>query len=135
LIMAAATRCRFCGEDLDDECLDEEEIGDDIESADEAPFEARQLLVPTNVSAWALGSCYMGFVGFCLPFAGLLFAIPGLICGIVALSHWRRARSYGAATSNARAVIGIVLSSLAIIGWGTLTAIIIFLLLHDPPRR
>ncbi|MFL5338737.1 MAG: hypothetical protein ACJ8F7_01105, partial [Gemmataceae bacterium] len=50
----------------------------------EQPLEATDLFVPTNVSPWAIASCYLGLIGFCLPLIGLLFAIPAFVCGIVA---------------------------------------------------
>jgi hypothetical protein len=114
-ISVRAERCRFCGEYLYEE--DEEEPprprrGQSLQPTD--------LLIPTNVSAWAIGSCYMGLVGFCLPLVGLLFAIPGFIFGILALRQKRRRGSYGAVTGNIRAIIGLVLSSLAILLWGGL---------------
>ncbi len=77
--------------------------------------EATDFLVPTDVSGWAIASCYMGLIGFCLPVFGLLFAIPAVIFGYVALKKQKRAQSYGEVTSNARAVIGIVLGSLGIL--------------------
>ena len=74
------------------------------------------LLVPTNVSPWAIASCYLGLIGFCLPVVGLVFAIPALICGIVAIRRRSKSQTYGGVTSNIRAVIGVVLSSLALVG-------------------
>ena len=82
----------------------------------EETVEATDFLVPTNVSAWAVASCYLGLIGFCLPFIGLIFAIPAFICGIVALCKRSKAQNYGAVTSNIRAWIGLVLSSLSILG-------------------
>ena len=107
-VSVRAPECPYCGEDLED-----------------APpprpgVEATDFLVPTNVSGWALVSCYAGLVGFCLPLAGLLFAVPAVVCGIVALRKGSRGRSYGAVTSNARAIIGLVLGSLGTVGWGGL---------------
>src|SRR5579883_320273 len=80
-------------------------------------------IVPTDVSAWSIISCYAGLIGFCLPFVGILFAIPGLICGIVALRRRKKAASYGAVTSDVRAVIGVVLSSLSLLGNGAFLAL------------
>jgi len=81
-------------------------------------IEVTDFLVPTNVSAWAIASCYMGFIGFCLPFIGLIFAVPAFISGIIALRKWRKRSSYGSVTSNIRAIIGLILSGLAILIWG-----------------
>jgi predicted branched-subunit amino acid permease len=77
-----------------------------------------QFIVPTNVSAWSLVACYAGFIGMCLPLAGLAFAIPAFICGIIALRKRKKATSYGAITSDIRAVLGLVFSSIALLLWG-----------------
>jgi len=102
---------------------DEEDDEDDYEDDDrprrkykkEEAVEATDFLVPTNVSGWALASCYMGLLGVCIPIAGLLLTIPAFIFGIIALRRQRRASTYGAVTGNARAVIGIVLSILGFV--------------------
>jgi hypothetical protein len=86
----------------------------------EETTEATDFLIPTNVSGWAIASCYLGLIGFCIPFVGLLFAVPALIFGIIALRKPKRASTYGGVTSNVRAIIGVVLSSLSILGWGGL---------------
>jgi hypothetical protein len=95
------------------------------------PLGAVDFLIPTRVSGWSMLACYLGLVGFCLPFIGLLFAVPAVICGIVALRRRRKVVSYGAVTSNIRAIIGLVLGSLSILlwaGWG-------LMLLVDMYRR
>jgi hypothetical protein len=118
LIPIAAARCRYCRRELDDE-------DDDLEPVRRRPrrntVEATDFLVPTNVSGWALASCYLGLIGFCVPILGLVFAIPAIIFGIIALRKQKeRALTYGEVTSNIRAVIGLILGSLGIIGWGAL---------------
>src|SRR5207302_5138360 len=76
-------------------------------------FEPIELLVPTtDVSAWSICSCYLGLGGMCLPGIGLIFAIPALICGIIALRKRKKADSYGRVTSDIRAILGIVFSSI-----------------------
>jgi hypothetical protein len=77
-----------------------------------------QFLVPTNVSGWSIVACYAGFIGMCLPLFGLVFAIPAFICGIVALCKRKRTVSYGSVTSDIRAILGLVFSSVAILLWG-----------------
>jgi hypothetical protein len=76
-----------------------------------------QLLIPTGVSGWAIASCYLGLLGFCIPFIGIAFALPAIICGIIAVSKPAKGGDYGAVTSNVRAVIGLVLGGLGLIGW------------------
>ena len=80
---------------------------------------AVDFLVPTKVSGAALLSCYMGLVGFLLPLFGLLFAVPAVILGIVAILRRNKSVSYGSVTSIIRAVIGIVLGTLGILIWGS----------------
>jgi hypothetical protein len=88
------------------------------------PLGAVDFLIPTRVSGRSLISCYMALLGFCLPFVGLLFAVPELvrgqnpaqgllvslpfvgllfavpaiICGFVAIRRRRKVASYGAVT-------------------------------------
>ncbi len=71
--------------------------------------------MPTNVSPWAVASCYLGLIGFCLPVVGLIFSIPALVFGIIAMRKRSKAQTYGAVTGNIRAIIGLVLSSLSIL--------------------
>jgi ligand-binding sensor protein len=103
-VSVRAPECPYCGEQLEDAPPAQAEV------------EATDFLIPTNVSGWAIVSCYAGLIGFCLPIVGLLFAVPAVICGIVALRKPTRGRSYGAVTSNARAIIGLVLGSLGVLG-------------------
>src|SRR5262245_11006906 len=119
-----ADRCEACGAPLDEEEQDlprarprRRSTGDEVAGA----------IVPLNVSPWALLSCYLGLVGFCLPFIGLVFAVPALIFGIIALRKPEKGGSYGAVTSNIRAIIGVVLSSLAIVGYGALLIWLVFI--------
>ena len=123
-VPVTARRCRFCGEPLDE--ADEDRRRPARRARTGQTIEPTDFIVPTNVSGWSIVACYAGLVGFCVPFAGLLFAIPAFICGIIALRKRKRGSSYGAVTSDIRAVIGLILSSLAILGWGGL---LIFLLL------
>jgi hypothetical protein len=83
---------------------------------------ATDFLVPRNVSAASLFACYLGLIGFCLPFIGLVFAIPAVILGVVGLKRQKKASSYGSVTSDIRAVIGIILGGLGILVWGGLGA-------------
>ena len=97
----------------------------------EETIEATDFLVPTNVSAWALASfylaltksmppvlvCGLGFINAYAPLSGLLFSIPAVICGILALRGPRRGASYGSITGKARAIMGLVLGSLGVLIW------------------
>lgn len=77
--------------------------------------DAGQFLVPTDVSAWSIIACYAGAIGCIVP----CFALPGLICAIVALLQrkTKKKSSYGSVTSDIRAVIGLVCSGVTILGW------------------
>jgi len=109
-----------------------------IERLDEAPnFDVRrvrrqpqnedpvQFLVPTNVSAWSIIACYAGFVGMCMPFLGFFFAVPGFICAIVALCRRRKTVSYGSVTSDIRAILGLVFSTIGLLLWGGLLLLLL----------
>lgn len=105
-------------DDEDDDWDDEDDDDRPRRSVRRDQDDPTTLIVPTNVSGWAIASCYMGLIGFCIPLFGLVFAVPALICGIIALRKPARGGTYGAVTSNIRAVIGVVLSSLAILLYG-----------------
>src|SRR5947209_4372703 len=104
-VPAGAPQCRSCGRPLDwggpageRQWIDE---GDDERRGGRPrqDVEATDFLVPVNVSPWALASCYLGLIGFCLPIIGLVFAIPALIFGIIALQKKPARRvSYGSVT-------------------------------------
>lgn len=114
-IKVAAVKCRFCQEFLDQRPAED----------DDEPVDAVDFIIPAHVSGWAMASCYLGLIGFCLPFIGILFAIPGLVCGILAWQRRSASSSYRSKTSNLRTIVGIVLSSLSIIGYGTILVIMI----------
>lgn len=81
---------------------------------EEPEFEATDILIPTGVSGYSIAACYLGLVS-CLPVVGLFFGIIALICGIIALRQRKKKRasgSYGAVTSDMRAIIGIVLGGI-----------------------
>ena len=50
-----------------------------------------------------------------MPIVGPVFAIPGLICGIVVMKQRSRNGSYSAVSSNVHAIIGLVVISLGIL--------------------
>jgi hypothetical protein len=108
-----AARCRACGRDLIE---DDEDDRPRRRRPPQDQVEAADFLVPLHVSPWALAACYLGLIGFCLPFIGIPFALIGLICGIVALyRQGRQTHTYGRMTGNVRAIIGIVLGALGIL--------------------
>jgi hypothetical protein len=79
--------------------------------------EATDFLIPTNVSAWSMAACYFGLFSCFIPFIGLVMALVAFPCGIVALRRRKKkAASYGSVTGDIRAVIGLICSSLTLIG-------------------
>ncbi|HMC65114.1 MAG TPA: zinc ribbon domain-containing protein [Gemmataceae bacterium] len=122
-VSSRASVCPFCNANLYDD-------GDDAPETRRRPMKrsgdinAVEFIVPTNVSGASILSCYLGLIGFCLPLLGLLFAIPAVIFGIIALRRRRQATSYGAVTSDVRAIIGLVLG-----GLGTLHGLALVVLL------
>src|SRR5262245_13392266 len=81
------------------------------------PGDATEYLVPTRVSGYSIAACYLGLLG-CVPVVGLVFAIIALVCGITALRRRKNMRapgSYGAVTSDMRAIIGIVLGGFSLL--------------------
>jgi hypothetical protein len=82
-----------------------------------------EFLIPTNVSVWSMAACYIGLLS-CVPFIGILFGVIGLTCGIIALARRRKKASqgtYGAVTSDIRAILGIIFSVLGLGLWGLVT--------------
>jgi|SRR5262245_48070451 len=83
-----------------------------------APVEATDFLIPTGVSGWSMASCYFGLFSCFIPLLGLLMALVALPCGIIALrERKKRAQTYGSVTSDIRAVVGVVCSSLTLLGY------------------
>jgi hypothetical protein len=121
LVSVRAEVCPFC---------DAEMFEDDDRGRSRSPrrrssdVEAVDLIVPTNVSIWSILSCYLGLIGFCLPIVGLVFAIPAVIFGIMGLRRRKKTGSYGAVTSDVRAIIGLVLG-----GLGTLIGITLLIIM------
>jgi hypothetical protein len=83
----------------------------------EADFEATEMLIPTGVSAYSMAACYFGLFSCFIPVLGLLMALIALPCGIAALKRRKKKATYGAVTGDIRAVVGIVCSSLTLLGY------------------
>lgn len=84
----------------------------------EPEVQATDFLIPTNVSAASMAACYFGLFSCFIPLLGLVMALIALPCGIVALRRRRKgAATYGSVTGDIRAVIGVVCSSLTLIGY------------------
>jgi hypothetical protein len=84
---------------------------------DEPEFEATEILIPTGVSASSMAACYFGLFSCVIPVLGLLMALIALPCGIVALRRRKNKATYGSVTGDIRAVIGVVCSSLTLLGY------------------
>lgn len=124
MVSVRAVRCPTCNEELFDTLprMPRPRKG----------FEATELLIPTNVSAWSIAACYLGLIGFLLPIIGFFIAFPALICGIIALRRKRKAVTYGSVTSDIRAVFGVVLGGLGTLVWG---ALVLMWLVHTIRAR
>jgi hypothetical protein len=81
-------------------------------------IEATEFLIPTGVSGCSIAACYFGLVSCVpIPIFGLLLALIALPCGIVALRRKKKKKStYGSVTGDVRAVIGVIASSLTLLG-------------------
>ncbi|HJZ92132.1 MAG TPA: DUF4190 domain-containing protein [Gemmataceae bacterium] len=83
----------------------------------EPGIEATDFLIPTGVSGWSMAACYFGLFSCFIPLLGLVMALVALPCGIVALrQRKKKSQTYGSVTSDVRAIIGIITSSLTILG-------------------
>jgi len=83
----------------------------------EPEFEATDILIPTGVSAYSMAACYFGLFSCFIPVLGLLMALIALPCGFAALRRRKKKTTYGSVTGDIRAVIGIVCSSLTLLGY------------------
>lgn len=99
----------------DDDYDDDEDDYDRRRRRREESMDGAALIVPTNVSALAIISCYTGLIGFCLPLIGLPFAILAVICGVVDLRRTRTGKGYGAVTSSIRTYFGITMGILSVL--------------------
>lgn len=99
----------------DDDYEDDEDDYDRRRRRREEGMDGAALIVPTNVSALAIISCYTGLIGFCLPLIGLPFAILAVICGVVDLRRTRTGKGYGAVTSSIRTYFGITMGILSVL--------------------
>lgn len=96
---------------------------DDVEDRDDLGNSALSAVVPIGGSIWALLSLYLSLLSCVIPGLPLL----SLIFGIVALVTHKQKASYGSITGNIRAVLGILISLVVIVGQG----IFLFLWLAD----
>jgi len=121
LVSVRAEVCPFCNAELFEDDDDGRPLP--MPRRRSSDVEAVDFIVPTNVSAWSILACYLGLIGFCLPFVGVVLAIPAVIFGIIALRQRKKRKktgTYGAVTSDIRAIVGLVLGGLSIVGYGTL---------------
>jgi hypothetical protein len=129
-VSVRAEVCPFCHAELyEDEDDDYDDEGRPLPMARRrsGDVEAVDFIVPTNVSAWSILACYLGLIGFCLPVVGLVLAVPAVIFGIIALRQRKKRKhsgTYGAVTSDIRAIIGLVLGGLSIVVYGTLIVLL-----------
>ncbi len=64
-----------------------------------------------------MAACYFGIFGCFIPLVGLAMSLVALPSGIVALRKRKKSGSYGSVTGDMRAVIGIIASSLNLVGY------------------
>jgi hypothetical protein len=97
--------------------LDDEDDRSRRRRREESEFEATEILIPTGVSGYSIAACYLGLISCFLPVIGLALGVIALACGIIALRQRKKKRaapgSYGAVTSDMRAIIGLVLGGIS----------------------
>jgi hypothetical protein len=104
-IKVRAIKCRFCGE-----YLDEDEVDDRPRrgGGDASTEEGLKWLVPIGRSGWAIAAGYCGLFS-CFPFLGALCGPLAILTGILALRHLRRDPAIG---GKGRAIFGLVMGIL-----------------------
>ncbi len=110
MIKETASRCRYCGEYVDDD-TDDRDHG----------REAARWLVPIDRSAWAILAGYLGLFS-CFPFIGIVAGLGAIVTGILALKELGRKRKIG---GRGRAIFGIIMGVIGVIVWGFFTAILL----------
>ena len=87
----------------------------------ESEIQPTDFLIPTGVSAASMAACYFGIFSCVMPLIGIPMAMIALPCGIVALRRKKRKKSsYGSVTGDVRAIIGVICSSLTLIGYASI---------------
>jgi hypothetical protein len=101
----------------DDEEEDDEDDRPRRRRSSGGGLEPTDLIVPTGVSAYSIVACYAGLVGMCLPLLGAPFALVAFVCAIIALRKRKSgsAASYGKVTSDIRAIVGLIFSSIGLL--------------------
>lgn len=84
-----------------------------------------ELLVPVNVSGWAVAAGYLGLFS-CFPLVGLLVAVPAIVCSIMALRSTEKSSTMGKFSGTMRAVVGLGLGVLGLLVWSIMLAALLF---------
>lgn len=88
---------------------DEDEDSDDLGNS---PLGA---VVPLGTSIWALASFYLALLSCILPLP--LLGLIAIVCGGAAFFTQKHQASYGSITGNIRAVLGVVIGLITMIGY------------------
>lgn len=107
-IKQVASKCRFCGRYLDGRSPDHQ-----------SPDLVTKMLLPVGRSGWAIAAGYLGLLS-CFPGVGLLFGVAAVLTGLKARQEIRQNPELG---GTGRAVFGIVLGGLCILGNALLIAL------------
>jgi hypothetical protein len=110
-IMAAALKCRWCGEYLDPS----------VRPRDPPPGAMDRMMLPVGRPISAIAAGYCGLFAL-FPLVGLLPAVVGIICGIFALRAIGRDPNL---SGKGRAWFGIVAGVISILLWGVMVVALV----------
>ncbi len=111
-IRAAATKCRYCGEDLDESRRQKKS----------SPSASDRMLLPVGRPISAIAAGYCGLIGI-MPLVGLPFSIGGVICGVYALKVIAKDPDLsGSGRAWFGIVSGAVMTLVSLVGLATIMA-------------
>ncbi|MBI2804169.1 MAG: hypothetical protein HYX68_04195 [Planctomycetes bacterium] len=100
-------------DDADDAPRKKKKVAQDDDDDNDLGNSPLSAIVPVGGSIWAVLSLYSALLCF-IPGLSLL----AILFGVLALVTHKHKASYGSITGNMRAILGIVIGFIVLVGWG-----------------